>query len=65
LRVLTRLVSVVVRARMPLARAQRFARLLNDLVREFADGAPGKGDTFGLVAGLYVPDWADTTERVS
>jgi DNA-binding transcriptional ArsR family regulator len=57
--------SVVVRARMPLARAQRFARLLNDLVQEFADGAPGKGETFGLVAGLYVPDWADTTERLS
>jgi hypothetical protein len=46
-------------------RVRRFARLLNDLVQEFVDGAPGKGETLGLVAGLYVPDWADTTERAS
>lgn len=52
--------SVVVRARMPVARARRFARLLNELVEEFADGAPGNGETFGLVAGIYVPDWAET-----
>jgi DNA-binding transcriptional ArsR family regulator len=52
--------SVVVRARMPVARAQRFARLLKELVEEFADGAPGTGETFGLVAGIYVPDWAET-----
>ena len=57
--------SLVVRARMPVSRARRFARLLNDLVQEFADGAPGKGETFGLVAGLYVPDWADMTEQVN
>jgi DNA-binding transcriptional ArsR family regulator len=51
--------SVIVRARMPAERARRFARLLDDLSREFLDGAPGEGETFGFVAAVYVPDWAD------
>ena len=50
--------SVVVRARMPAARARRFARLVEALAQEFADGAPGSGELFGLVAAVYVPDWA-------
>ena len=41
--------SFVVRARMPAARARRFANLLNELAAEFADGAPGEGETFGIV----------------
>ena len=43
--------SIVVRARMPAERAQRFARLIGELAAEFADGAPGEGETFGFVAG--------------
>ena len=54
--------SIVVRARMPVERARRFGRLLDELVAEFADGAPGTGETFGLVAGIYIPDWADPKE---
>lgn len=50
--------SLVIRARMPIDRARRFARLLEHLADEFAAGAPGEGETFGLVAGIYVPDWA-------
>jgi DNA-binding transcriptional ArsR family regulator len=50
--------SVVVRARMPVARARRFARLVEALAQEFADGAPGTGEAFGFVAAVYVPDWA-------
>lgn len=50
--------SVVVRARMPADRARRFARLVEELAAEFADGAPGTGETFGFVGGVYVPDWA-------
>ncbi len=50
--------SIVVRARMPAERAQRFARLIGEIAAEFTDGAPGEGETFGLVAGIYVPDWA-------
>ena len=50
--------SIVVRARMPAERAQRFARLIGELAAEFTDGAPGEGETFGFVAGIYVPDWA-------
>ena len=50
--------SFVMRARMPAARAHRFANLLNELAAEFADGAPGEGETFGIVAGIYRPDWA-------
>ena len=51
--------SVVVRARMPVARARRFARLLEALAQEFADGAPGTGEAFGFVAAVYVPDWGN------
>jgi DNA-binding transcriptional ArsR family regulator len=50
--------SVVVRARMPADRARRFARLVEELAQEFSDGASGEGETFGFVAGVYVPDWA-------
>lgn len=53
--------SVVVRARMPAERARRFARLVEALAAEFADGAPGSGEAFGFVAAVYVPDWASTT----
>ena len=49
--------SLVVRARMPAARAKRFADLINQIAAEFADGAPGTGETFGLVGAIYVPDW--------
>ena len=51
--------SFVVRARMPAARAQRFADLINQIATEFADGAPGTGETFGFVGAIYTPDWAD------
>ncbi|MGI8929881.1 MAG: ArsR/SmtB family transcription factor [Candidatus Limnocylindria bacterium] len=50
--------SVVVRARMSAARARRFGHLVDALAQEFADGAPGDGETFGFVAAIYVPDWA-------
>ena len=50
--------SVVVRARMPVARARRFARMIEGLAEEFADGAPERGETFGFVGAIYVPDWA-------
>ena len=43
---------------MPAARAQRFADLINQIAAEFADGAPGTGETFGFVGAIYVPDWA-------
>jgi len=49
--------SLVTRARMPAARARRFAMLLNELAAEFTEGAAGEGETFGLVAGIYRPDW--------
>lgn len=52
--------SLVLRARMPAARAARFARLIEALAEEFADGAPGTGETFGFVGAIYVPDWAGT-----
>jgi DNA-binding transcriptional ArsR family regulator len=51
--------SIVVRARMPADRARRFAALVTALAAEFADGAPEEGETFGLVASIYVPDWAN------
>jgi len=54
--------SLVVRARMPAARAKRFADLINQIATEFADGAPGTGETFGLVGAIYTPDWAEATE---
>ena len=59
--------SIVVRARMPVARARRFARLVEALAQEFADGAPASGETFGFVAAVYVPDWAggEATEEDS
>jgi DNA-binding transcriptional ArsR family regulator len=50
--------SLVIRARMPAERARRFAAMIETLAAEFADGAPESGETFGLVAGIYVPDWA-------
>ena len=52
--------SLVIRARMPAARARRFARLIEVIAAEFAEGAPNEGETYGLVAGIYVPDWADS-----
>jgi DNA-binding transcriptional ArsR family regulator len=55
--------SLVIRARMPVERARRFAAMIEVLAAEFADGAPGEGETFGLVAGIYVPDWAATDEE--
>ncbi len=51
--------SLVVRARMSAARAQRFADLVSQIAAEFADGAPGTGETFGFVCAIYTPDWAD------
>jgi DNA-binding transcriptional ArsR family regulator len=54
--------SVVVRSRMPAERARRFARLVEALAAEFADGAPGVGETFGFVAAIYVPEWASTPD---
>jgi DNA-binding transcriptional ArsR family regulator len=51
--------SFVVRARMPAARARRFVDLVNQIGAEFADGAPGTGETFGFVAAIYTPDWAE------
>ncbi len=50
--------ALVVRARMPAARARRFARLVELLAAEFADGAPQGGEAFGFAAAVYVPDWA-------
>ena len=49
--------SLVVRARMSAARARRFARMIEGLAEEFSDGAPGRGETFGFVGAIYVPDW--------
>ncbi|MDQ3690071.1 MAG: helix-turn-helix domain-containing protein [Chloroflexota bacterium] len=57
--------SIVVRARMPAERARRFASLVAALAGEFADGAPGDGETFGFVAAVYVPDWAGATREAS
>jgi DNA-binding transcriptional ArsR family regulator len=51
--------SFVVRARMPASRAKRFADLINQIAAEFADGAPGTGETFGFVGAIYTPDWAE------
>jgi DNA-binding transcriptional ArsR family regulator len=55
--------SFVVRARMPAARAKRFADLIKQIADEFADGAPGTGETFGLVGAIYVPDWDGRQSR--
>lgn len=51
--------SVVVRARMPAERARRFGEILDLLAAEFGSGTDETGETFGLVAAIYVPDWAD------
>jgi DNA-binding transcriptional ArsR family regulator len=55
--------SIVVRARMPAERARRFAQLVEAIAAEFADGAPGTGETFGFVGAVYVPDWSRGTGR--
>ena len=55
--------SFVVRARMPVARARRFVKLVEALAEEFADGAPGEGETFGFAGAVYVPDWASTARE--
>jgi DNA-binding transcriptional ArsR family regulator len=55
--------AFVVRARMPASRAKRFADLINQVAAEFADGAPGSGETFGFVGAIYVPDWAEGKAR--
>jgi len=57
--------SFVVRARMPVARARRFAKLVEALAEEFADGAPDEGETFGFAAAVYVPDWASNVRERS
>lgn len=54
--------SLVMRARMPADRARRFAAMIEALAQEFSAGAPGEGETFGLVAGIYVPDWSRRPE---
>jgi DNA-binding transcriptional ArsR family regulator len=55
--------SLVIRARMPADRAQRFAAMIEVLAAEFSDGAPGSGETYGLVAGIYRPNWSDREEE--
>ena len=54
--------SLVIRARMPAERARRFAAMVEVLAAEFSDGAPGSGETYGLVAGIYRPNWSDAEE---
>ena len=54
--------SIVVRARMPAARARRFGELINALAAEFSDGAPQEGEAFGFVGAIYVPDWSGPAE---
>jgi len=49
--------SLIVRARMPAARARRFGQLVEQLAQEFAEGAPGLGETYGFVAAIYATDW--------
>jgi DNA-binding transcriptional ArsR family regulator len=49
--------SVVMRARMPAERARRFGQMIEALAEEFVRGAPATGETFGFVAGIYVPNW--------
>jgi DNA-binding transcriptional ArsR family regulator len=55
--------SLVIRARMPADRARRFAAMIEVLAAEFSDGAPGSGETYGLVAGIYRPNWSDREEE--
>ena len=54
--------SFILRARMSPDRARRFADLLNALGAEFIDGAVDEGETYGMVAAIYVPDWASSNE---
>jgi DNA-binding transcriptional ArsR family regulator len=54
--------AIVVRARMPADRARRFGALVNQLAAEFADGAPGSGETFGFIGAIYVPDWSEAAD---
>lgn len=55
--------SFILRARMSADRARRFADLLNALGAEFAEGASDEGETYGMVAAIYVPEWASTSEE--
>lgn len=55
--------SFILRARMSPDRARRFADLLNALGTEFVEGAPDEGETYGMVAAIYVPEWASTSEE--
>ena len=55
--------SLIVRARMPAARARRFGQLVEQLAQEFAEGAPGVGETYGFVAAIYATDWQAGKER--
>lgn len=55
--------SLVIRARMPAERARRFAAMVEVLAAEFSDGSPGTGETYGLVAGIYRPNWTDREEE--
>jgi len=32
--------------------------MIEDLAEELADGSPGRGETFGFVGAIYVPDWS-------
>ena len=57
--------AFVVRARMPAERAKRFAGLLEQLAKEFVDGAPGTGETFGFAGAIYVPDWSEAGAAVA
>ena len=50
--------SLLVRARMPAARARRFARLVEQLAEEFGAGAPEAGETYGFAAAIYAADWS-------
>lgn len=53
--------AIVVRARMSADRARRFGTLVNQLAAEFAEGAPGTGETFGFIGAIYVPDWSEAS----
>lgn len=55
--------SFILRGRMSADRARRFADLLNALGAEFVDGAADEGQTYGMVAAIYVPEWASTNEE--
>jgi DNA-binding transcriptional ArsR family regulator len=55
--------SLLIRARMPAERARRFAAMVEVLASEFSEGAPGSGETYGLVAGIYRPNWSDPDDE--